>query len=105
MIFVETPNFTQLLLRTLDDDAYRALQAALLLRPEQGVLIPGGAGLRKLRWGTGERGKRGGLRVIYFWDKMRATCYMLFLYQKNQQGDLTAAQVRTLARCVREELR
>lgn len=105
MLFIETPVFTDLVRKTFDDDTYRALQIALLLRPEQGALIPGSGGLRKIRWGAEGRGKRGGLRVIYFWEKARATCYMLFLYRKNEQGDLTAAQLRTLARLVREEFR
>jgi len=103
VLFVETPVFTGLVRKALDDDAYRALQITLLLRPEQGALIAGSGGLRKIRWGAEGRGKRGGLRVIYFWEKARQTCYMLFLYRKNEQGDLTADQVRSLARLVREE--
>jgi mRNA-degrading endonuclease RelE of RelBE toxin-antitoxin system len=104
VLFVETPVFSDLV-RSLDDDTYRALQLTLLLRPEQGSLIRGSGGLRKIRWGTQGRGKRGGVRVIYFWEKTRDRCYMLFLYQKNEQGDLTATQVKTLARLVREEFR
>ena len=103
MRFVETPVFTGLVSKRLDDDDYRALQTALLLRPEQGPVIPGSGGLRKIRWSAEGRGKRGGLRVIYFWDKTSSTFYMLFLYQKNQQGDLSATQIRALARLVREE--
>ena len=102
--FVETPLFTRSLRRHLDDDEYRALQLALLLDPEVGRLIAGSAGLRKLRWrGTG-RGKRGGLRLIYFWIEKRQLCYLLYLYAKNEQGDLTAAQTRTLAQLARDEL-
>ena len=52
MRFIETSVFTNSLRRHLDDDQYRALQLALALRPEQGALIPGGGGLRKLRWGA-----------------------------------------------------
>ena len=103
MLFVETPVFTKQVRALLDDDEYRALQAALLLRPEQGALIRGSAGLRKIRWGPKGRGKRGGLRVIYYWDAARESCYMLFVYGKTEQGDLTPAQVRALARVVREE--
>jgi len=103
--FVETPVFTNLVCRRLDDDEYRALQITLLLRPEQGPVIPGSGGLRKIRWGAEGRGKRGGFRVIYFWHRASATCYMLFLYQKNEQGDLSATQIRTLAGLVREEFR
>jgi hypothetical protein len=103
VLFIETPVFTDLVERQLDDEPYRALQLTLLLRPEQGTVIPGSGGLRKIRWAAEGRGKRGGMRIIYFWEKTKATCYMLFLYRKNQQGDLTAAQIRTLARVVREE--
>lgn len=105
MRFVETPVFTDLVSKRLDDEDYRALQITLLLRPEQGPVIPGSGGLRKIRWSAEGRGKRGGFRIIYFWDKRSSTVYMLFLYQKNEQGDLSAAQIRTLARLVREEFR
>lgn len=50
--------------RVLSDDEYRALQTALVLRPEQGTLIPGGGGLRKVRWMLRGKGKRGGLRLL-----------------------------------------
>jgi hypothetical protein len=103
VLFVETHVFTHLVSKHLDDDDYRALQLTLLLRPEQGAVIPGSGGLRKIRWGAKGGGKRGGFRVIYFWQRHSSRCYMLFLYRKNEQGDLTAAQVRTLARLVREE--
>jgi mRNA-degrading endonuclease RelE of RelBE toxin-antitoxin system len=103
MRFVETHVFTDLVCKVLDDDDYRWLQGSLLLRPEQGPVIPGSGGLRKVRWAGKGGGKRGGLRLIYFWDRPHATCYMLFLYRKNEQGDLTKAQVRVLSRLVREE--
>ena len=103
MRFVETPVFTELVSGSLDDDEYRALQLTLLLRPEQGPVIPGSGGLRKIRWRNRGGGKRGGLRVIYFWHKASSTFYMLFLYKKSGQGDLTAAQARMLGRLVREE--
>ena len=105
MRFIETPAFTASLRRHLTDEAYRALQLALVLRPEQGAVIPGAAGLRKLRWGSVGRGKRGGLRVIYYWVPKDQVCYMLYVYAKNEQGDLTAAQTRLLARLVREEFK
>lgn len=105
MRFVETPVFTSSVRRLLDDDQYRALQLALVLRPEQGQLISGAAGLRKLRWGAEGRGKRGGVRTIYYWAVEEHVCYMLYVYAKNEQGDLTPAQVKALARLVREEFK
>jgi len=103
MRFVETRVFTDLVAEHLDDDEYRALQSSLLLRPEQGPVIPGSGGLRKVRWGTKGGGKRGGLRLIYFWVRASTTCYMLFLYRKSEQGDLSKAQLQVLSRLVREE--
>jgi hypothetical protein len=64
--FVETHVFTDLVCKALVDDEYRALQSSQLLRPEQGPVIPGSGGLRKVRWGSQGKGKRGGLRLIYF---------------------------------------
>ena len=105
MRFIETPVFTRAVQRYLDDDAYRALQLAMILRPEQGAVIPGAAGIRKMRWASKRRGKRGGLRVIYYWARREETFYMLYAYGKNQQGDLSATQLRTWSRFVREELK
>lgn len=105
MRFVETPVFTASLRRLLDEEQYRALQLALVLRPEQGQLISGGGGLRKLRWGAEGRGKRGGVRTIYYWAVREDVCFMLFVYAKNEQGDLTPAQLRSFVRLVREEFK
>ncbi|HEX2711343.1 MAG TPA: type II toxin-antitoxin system RelE/ParE family toxin [Candidatus Acidoferrales bacterium] len=105
MRFLETPIFTRRLHGLLEEDQYRTLQLALVLRPEQGPLIPGSGGLRKLRWAGRGRGKRGGLRVIYYWASGEQAFYMLYVYAKNEQGDLTPAQVKTLRRVVQEEFR
>jgi hypothetical protein len=103
--FVETPIFTKRVTTLLRDEEYLALQVALVLRPAQGPIIAGSGGLRKLRWAAEGRGKRGGLRVIYYWEPAQEALYMLYLYAKNEQGDLTAAQARSLGRLVREEFR
>jgi hypothetical protein len=103
--FVETPVFTSSVTRELDDESYRQLQLALMLRPEQGPVIPHSGGLRKVRWARAGVGKRGGFRVIYYWAPKEAAFYMLFVYAKNDQGDLTPAQAKTLGRLVREEFK
>ena len=105
MRFVETAIFTRRLREHLDDESYRAMQIALMLRPEQGPVIQRSGGLRKIRWSTEGRGKRGGIRVIYYWSPAESVFYMLYLYAKNEQGDLTSEQVRVLARVVREEFK
>jgi len=103
MRFIETPIFTRAIVKFLADEEYRPLQLALLLRPESGRLIPGGGGLRKMRWSVKGKGKRGGCRIIYYWDEPSETFYMLYSYRKSDQEDLTPAQLRILRRLVRDE--
>jgi len=103
MRFIETSVFTRAIVDLLDDEVYRSLQLALLLRPDLGTTIRGGGGLRKLRWAQKGKGKRGSLRVIYFWDESSETFYMLYIYRKSVQEDLTAQQRKLLTRLVREE--
>jgi mRNA-degrading endonuclease RelE of RelBE toxin-antitoxin system len=105
MRFVETPVFTAALRRLLDDDQYRRLQIALMFRPEQGPIIKGSGGPRKVRWARTGGGKRGGVRIIYFWASVEGAFYMLYAYTKSEQGDFTPAQVRVLRRLVREEFK
>ena len=89
----------------MDDESYLALQLALVLRPQQGSVIPGSGGVRKIRWPGRSHGKRGGLRVIYYWALDADVIYMLYVYSKNEQGDLTRAQISALATVVRDELK
>src|SRR5437870_930109 len=103
MRFIETPVFTRAIVDFLDEEAYRSLQLALLQRPEHGTMIPRSGGLRKMRWSLKGRGKRSGLRIIYFWDEASETFYLLYAYPKSEQEDLTAVQLRMLSRFVREE--
>jgi mRNA-degrading endonuclease RelE of RelBE toxin-antitoxin system len=105
MTFIETPIFTRELRKFLQDEEYRTLQLALLLRPTQGNIIPGSSGLRKIRWGAKGKGKRGGCRIIYYWDISKETFYMLLAYQKSKQEDLTPEQLKILSKLVREEFR
>ena len=105
MLFIETPIFTKLVIDLISDDEYRKLQLALVLRPEAGKIISGSGGLRKIRWKSGGSGKRGGLRVIYFWDVPMDIIYMLLIYKKSEQEDLTPNQLKTLRNLVKEFLK
>ena len=105
MRLIETPIFTEDVERDLSLEEYRQLQVALLLRPTQGDLIRGSGGLRKIRWRRPGMGKRGGLRAIYFWEALSETFYMLMVYRKNDQEDLTPKQVAIMRRLVTEEFK
>jgi hypothetical protein len=88
--FVETKLFTRLVQEHLSDDEYSALQRALIADPEAGAVIPGSGGVRKLHWGAGGRGKRGGIRVIYFLRTRQGQIWMLTLYPKNVTENIPA---------------
>jgi hypothetical protein len=104
MIFIETPVFTKLVEDLLPHDSYVDLQHTLLLRLDTGQVIPGSGGLRKVRWGIEQKGKRGGLRMICYWDKPDEIIYMLFVYRKSEREDLTQEQLKFLRRLVKEYL-
>ncbi|ODS52447.1 MAG: transcriptional regulator [Acidobacteria bacterium SCN 69-37] len=90
LTFVETKLFTRLIAEYLADDEYRALQEALLANPETGDLIRGSGGVRKLRWNVAGRGKRGGIRVIYYLRSQQGQIWMLTAYAKNVAENIPA---------------
>jgi len=74
----------------------------LIINPEVGKIIPGAAGLRKVRWGLPGKGKRGGLRVIYYLYTEEGKIYMIYTYKKTKKEDLTKNQMKTLIEYVKE---
>ena len=95
MIFVETALFTRLVDDYLNDDEYRKLQDFLLKKPDAGKIISGTGGLRKLRWAANNHGKRGGVRIIYYWN-VADHIYLMTLYAKNEASDLSAREKKAL---------
>jgi len=103
MVIIETSVFTKQVTKLLTDDEYRELQFVLIQHPDAGQLIIGSGGLRKLRWQIRGRGKRGGARIIYYWEVSEDQLLMLMIYPKSKQTDLTPAQLRILKQIVEEE--
>jgi mRNA-degrading endonuclease RelE of RelBE toxin-antitoxin system len=103
IVFVETSIFTRQVQSLLSNEEYRQLQMALVLHPDMGVVIQSSGGLRKVRWALTGRGKRGGVRVIYYWAVTYDRILMLFMYAKNEQDDLTPEQLKVLRRIIEEE--
>ena len=88
LTFVESKLFTSLVHEYLSDDEYAALQQALSNSPEAGDVIRGSGGVRKLRWGIAGRGKRGGIRVIYYLRSRQGEIWMLTLYAQNEADSI-----------------
>jgi hypothetical protein len=101
--FIETPFFTKALEHYLDDDEYAKLQQHLIEDPEAGVVVPGSGGVRKLRWAVAGRGKRGGLRVIYYLRSARGEIWMLTLYGKNVREDIPAHLLKQMKEIIDDE--
>lgn len=98
MEFIEAPVFTQLVTSYLKDDSYKELQSFLMANPEAGDVIQGSGGFRKLRWLDSRRGKgkRGGMRIIYYYFPDNEQIWFLTLYNKSEASDLTSQQKKAL---------
>lgn len=96
--FVEAPTFTRLVGEYLTDGEYAALQTALSENPDLGTVIRGSGGVRKVRWKTRGRGKRGGVRVIYFVRYEAGVIWMLTIYAKNVAEDVPIQLLRRIRR-------
>jgi len=105
-IFFETSIFTATVSDYLSDDKYKALQQDLLTNPECGDVMPRTGGFRKLRWGDRRRGKgkRGGLRVIYYWLSNDGQMWMFAIYDKDELENLPCEQERALKQAITAEV-
>ena len=105
-VFVELPAFERHRAGYLDDDAFRKLENLLMKHPEAGDPIPDTGGLRKLRFADARRGKgkRGGLRVIYYWWDAGFQFWLFTLYDKDEMADLTPQQRKALKGMIKAEL-
>lgn len=96
MIFIESFLFTKKLSDYLKDDEYSKLQEFLTEKPDAGDLMQGTGGLRKLRWTLDNKGKRGGIRIVYYWQIQKDQIYFFTLYAKNEMEDLSFKEKRAL---------
>src|SRR5437879_5656224 len=96
MVFIEDDGFGKRRQGLLDDEGLFGLMEWMAAHPEAGKLIRGSGGLRKLRWAGKGHGKRGGMRVIYFWWISDEKILLLDVYAKGQKEDLAADEIRKL---------
>jgi mRNA-degrading endonuclease RelE of RelBE toxin-antitoxin system len=103
MVFIETSLFTRLLPHYLNDDEYLALQWYLLEHPDVGDIVPGSGGVRKVRWSSSGKGKRGGIRVIYYWKVAVDELWLLTVYAKSERSTITGHHLKHIAQEIEDE--
>ena len=96
MLFIEAPIFTKHIYDYLNNEEYSALQQTIALRPDTGKVIPGSGGFRKLRWAGSGQGKRGGLRIIYYWLREDGQIWLLTVYAKNEAENIPSSVLKML---------
>ncbi len=102
MIFIETSIFTKLIGSYLTDDEYLGLQSFLLKRPDAGKIVRGSGGVRKLRWAMSGKGKRGGIRVIYYWKRADDEIWLLTVYGKSERETIPSHILRKIAKEIKD---
>lgn len=102
MVFAEMLAFIKSTQDILNDEDIRALQNFLLENPESGVVIAGTGGVRKLRWAAKNKGKSGGVRVVYFYVRSDQWIYLLYAYSKNMKTDLTSSEKKAFLALTKE---
>jgi len=92
----ETPLFIRQAEAVWDEAEREAFVNFIAARPEAGDVIPETGGVRKIRWARAGSGKRGGARVIYFFHAASRPLYLLMVYAKGHQEDLSPGEKRTV---------
>ena len=107
MVFLEAPAFARHVFEYLGEDQYHLLQIELTNNPEVGAVMPDTGGFRKCRWADPRRGKgrRGGLRIIYYYFLSDSQILLAMIYDKNEAVDLTPKEKNTLQTAIETELK
>jgi hypothetical protein len=106
LVFFETPLFSRYRPDYLSEESYRELQNTLLHNPEFGDIVQGTGGFRKMRWQDSRRqkGKRGGLRIIYYYFAEQHQIWFFTIYDKDEITDLTPTEKKLLKQAIEIEL-
>jgi hypothetical protein len=99
--FIESTGFSKPRESYLNDTQFNLLQLYLMNFPGAGDLIKGSGGVRKVRWGLPGHGKRGGLRVIYYWTTSDERILFLTVYRKTEAADLSNKAIKEMKRLVK----
>lgn len=106
MEFIEAPAFTRYLPDYMDEEQYLQIQNLLATNPEIGTVVPGTGGFRKMRWADERRrkGRRGGLRIIYYYFASLQQIWLLTVYDKGEAADLAPGEKKDLRNALQAEI-
>jgi hypothetical protein len=91
-----TPLFVRQASEVWDESEHEAFVTFIASNPDAGDVIPDTGGVRKVRWSRAGTGKRGGVRVIYFYHDAGRPLYLLMVYAKARREDLTPDEKRVV---------
>ncbi len=103
MVFIESSLFRKLLFSYLSDEEYRLFQLFLMENPDKGNIVKGSGGVRKIRWAIKNKGKSGGIRVIYYWKKEADEIWLLTLYSKNEKDTIPGHVLKQIAQEIKND--
>ena len=103
MVFIETSIFTKYLSQYMKDEEYRLFQLYLMDNTDKGDLVKGSGGVRKIRWAINNKGKSGGIRVIYYWKQSANETWLLTLYAKNEKDSIPAHILKQIAQEIQND--
>ncbi len=93
---VETASFVSDAKVCMTDDERTEAINMLAAHPDCGDIVPGGGGIRKVRFAIGSKGKSSGVRIIYYYHNERVPVFLLAVFAKNDQANLTKAETNML---------
>ena len=102
VVFIEAPIFSNKVYDYLNEDEYAALQWTLAVRPETGEVIPGSGGLRKIRWSAKGRGKRGGTRIIYYFQKENGEIWLKTICAKSEMENIPTKTLKAIKEALKK---
>jgi len=102
VVFIETPIFSKLVYDYLNEDEYAALQWTLAVRPETGKVIPGSGGLRKIRRPAKGKGKRGGTRIICYFQKENGEIWLITIYAKSEVENIPTRILKAIKEALKK---
>jgi hypothetical protein len=103
MVFIETSIFSKLLSKYMKDEEYRLFQLYIMDNPDKGDIIKGSGGVRKIRWAINNKGKSGGIRIIYYWKEQASETWLLTLYAKNEKDSIPAHILKQIAQEIQND--